>query len=110
MKLIHTIAATAAYILFSAHAYAACASLDYQELKEMSTEELKSAYCKASKDASKALQASIDTLSGSFSDSGSSDISYNQLSDSADQCTAQKERIGRLLTKRDIQLKELCRQ
>ena len=83
-----------------------CAALDYQEMKDMSTDELAKAYCKASE----SRMASMDDVLANLRASDGPKP-FPNAHDNFDQCTGQLERIERVLPSKGIGkegMKTLC--
>lgn len=77
--------------------FAQCAALDYQEMKEMSAEELTREYCNYHREAAKAVDASISSYLHN-----SKAASQNEQNVS-EQCWGQRDRIGRVLKQKGIE-------
>jgi hypothetical protein len=83
-----------------------CVALDYQEMKDMSADELAKAYCKAGE----SRMASMDDVMANLRAS-EGPKPYPNAHDNFDQCTGQLERIERVLSSKGIgkeAMKTLC--
>jgi len=91
----------------SAPAFAGpCVALDYQEMKDMSADELAKAYCRASE----SRMASMDDVLANLRASDGRKP-FPNAHDNFDQCTGQLERIERVLPTKGIgkeAMKTLC--
>jgi hypothetical protein len=74
-----------------------CVALDYQEMKDMSADELAKAYCRASE----SRMASMDDIMTNLHASDGPKP-FPNAHDNFDQCTGQLERIERVLSSKGI--------
>lgn len=85
-------------MLVPAYATAApCAALDYQELKEMSLNDVVTEACKARKSAQDLFQESLSGLGDRFRPASS-----NSAESESGRCTAQVERLERMIKVRGV--------
>ena len=97
-----------AFILLSIPAFAGtCVALDYQEMKDMSVEEVTIEACKARKAAGEYLDQTIENIGGR------GPKPYPNAQADFDQCMGQTTRIERVLESKGIpksSVPELCKQ
>jgi hypothetical protein len=97
-----------AFILLSVPAFAGtCVALDYQEMKDMSAEEVTVEACKVQKAAGEYLDQSIENIGGR------GPKPYPNAQADFDQCMGQAARIERVLESKGVSkrsLPELCKQ
>jgi hypothetical protein len=97
-----TLAMCAAAMLaaFSARA-APCAVLQYEEMKDMSAEELTKEYCKAKSTASENLSNSIDK-GFERHQTTEDEAAIRMLDKETTQCTNESERVSRVLARKGV--------
>jgi hypothetical protein len=100
--------AGSAFILLSMPALAGtCVALDYQEMKDMSAEEVTMEACKVQKAAGEYLEQTIENIGGR------GPKPYPNAQADFDQCMGQATRIERVLESKGVpkaSLPELCKQ
>jgi len=96
-------AALALFCAIAAPAFAGpCVALDYQEMKDMTVDELATAVCKAREARRQSLDDAIATRD---------ERNASSTHDNFDQCTGQIERVERVLTSKGVSkdaMKALC--
>jgi len=79
-----------------------CVALDYQEMKDMSTDELLKEACSARSELSRALDETISNL-----DSIGGRLTFPNAQENFDQCNGQITRIDRVLTSKGMSKEQI---
>lgn len=95
-----TAAALGFAISFSAGAEP-CAVLQYEEMKDMSVQELTQAYCTARNREQENNRAAMDMFSSRVK-TASDEAAMRNLDAEASQCTNESERIGRVMVRKGV--------